>query len=153
MLHHSLEKSHASKMFQLLASRSQLSIHLLLFNIVSYNLPSTDLLNSRWVHRIEFGLPYFKRRVDDWGQVQTPSQYWDSHICVKGEMNLVRRITGMARIIRVTSMQTSTLEVNPPQWEELPSLSELLKNAEMHLPFVILKWEWRQFKKCINCYC
>lgn len=114
MLHHSLERSHASKMSQLLPSRSQLSIHLLLFNMVSYNLPSTDLLNSRWVHRMEFSLPYFKRRVDDWGQVQTPSQYWDSHICVKGEMNLVKRITGMARIIRVTRMQTDIYTGDKP---------------------------------------
>ena len=34
MLHHSLERSHASKMFQLLPIRSQLSIRLLLFTIV-----------------------------------------------------------------------------------------------------------------------
>lgn len=42
MLHHSLNISHASKMFQPLPIKSQLSIQLLLFTRASYNAPSTE---------------------------------------------------------------------------------------------------------------
>lgn len=44
---------------------------------------------------------------------------------VKGVMNLVKRITGMARIIRITRMQTETN--TPHLLEEPPSLSKLKK--------------------------
>lgn len=141
MLHHSLERNDASKMFYLLPIRSQLSIRLLLFTIVSYNLPSTDIKFTELQMGSKDGIPFTLLQGKREASMTTVRcrHLVGTEIAahVKGVMNLVKRITGTARIIRITRMQTET---NPPHLlEELPSLSKLLKNAEIHLPFVILK--------------
>lgn len=58
-------------MLQPLPIKSQLSTHLLVFIRASNNAPSTEsnLLNSRGVQRMEFGLPHFKRSIHDQGHL------------------------------------------------------------------------------------